>query len=127
MFIKLTLFKKNKHLSLGLKSEQQACDYLLQKSLTLIEKNYSVRCGEIDLIMKDKEELIFVEVRSRHKNNYANALESITLSKQKKLRLTAEHYLNKHYQNHPPACRFDVVAIDLTQTSFNIEWIKNAF
>ncbi len=123
----LIWFKKNKHLSLGLKSEQQACDYLLQKSLVLIEKNYSARYGEIDLVMKDKEELIFVEVRSRHKNNYASALESVTLSKQKKLRLTAEHYINKHYQNHPPACRFDVVAIDLTQTGFNIEWIKDAF
>lgn len=123
----LTLFKKNKHLSLGLKSEQQACNYLLKKSFTLVKKNYSARCGEIDLIMKDKEELVFVEVRARHKSNYADALESITLSKQKKIRLTAEHYLNKHYQNHPPACRFDVVAIDLTQTDFNIEWVKDAF
>lgn len=121
------MFKKTKHLSLGLKSEQQACDYLLNKSFILIEKNYNARCGEIDLIMKDEGELVFVEVRSRHKNSYASALESVTPSKQRKLRLTAEHYLNKHYRNHPPACRFDVVAIDLTQTGFKIEWIKNAF
>ncbi len=125
--MKLTLFKKNKHLDLGVKSEQQACEYLLKRSLTLIEKNYNTRYGEIDLVMKEGDELVFVEVRSRYKNNYADAIESITPSKQKKLRFTAEHYLNKHYQNHPPTCRFDVVAIDLTQTEFSIEWIKDAF
>lgn len=125
--MKLTLFRKNKHLALGVKSEQQACEYLLKKSLTLIEKNYSARYGEIDLVMQDGEVLVFVEVRSRHKNNYTNALESITPSKQKKLRFTAEHYLNKHYRNHPPMCRFDVIAIDLTPIGFNIEWIKDAF
>ncbi len=126
MLMKLTLFK-DKHLRLGAKSEQQACEYLLKKAFTLIEKNYTTRYGEIDLIMKDGEELVFVEVRSRHKNNYANALESITPNKQKKLRFAAEHYLNKHYINHPPMCRFDIVAIDLTPTNFNIEWIKDAF
>ena len=53
----------NAHLQKGKTAEDQACDYLQRKGLRLIEKNYTCRLGEIDLIMEDKHHIVFVEVR----------------------------------------------------------------
>ncbi|CCK77213.1 MAG: YraN family protein [Oleispira antarctica] len=105
--------------------ERLAEDYLLtDKGFSLIERNFLCKSGEIDLIMKDQDYLVFIEVRYRENKEFGGALASITVSKQKKLRRAAEYYLLQHFGNTPPPCRFDVVGIEGQD---EILWIKNAF
>jgi len=104
--------------------ERLAEDDLAAKGFVLIERNFLCKSGEIDLIMKDQDYLVFIEVRYRKNNEFGGALASITAGKQKKLRRAAEYYLLQHFGNTPPPCRFDVVAIEGQD---EIMWIKNAF
>lgn len=102
--------------------EKIACDYLKSQGLKLITTNYHSRYGEIDLIMQDKEVLVFVEVRYRKSSSFGGAAMSITPAKQRKITLTALQFLQKNNKTSH-LCRFDVVAISNQQTN----WIKSAF
>ena len=114
--------KRASHLIRGEQSEQKACDYLIQQGLCLVEKNFSCQYGEIDLIMKDSDILVIVEVRFRKSTHYGSALESITPKKQSRLIATAQLYLVTH--KITSAVRFDVVTLSHAP---EIHWIKNAF
>jgi putative endonuclease len=103
----------------GSSAELFACQYLQQQGLTLVVQNFYSRFGEIDLIMIDNKTHVFVEVKQR-KTGIDNAIESITLAKQKKLILTAQYYLLKTNKN--VNCRFDVIAMDGEN---NVRWLKN--
>ena len=107
---------------IGKKAEDVAYSFLVRNGLTLVTRNYRCRYGEIDLIMQDSDNLVFIEVRYRKSSLFGSAAESVSHNKQGKLVFTANHYL----QNHPSplAMRFDVVAISADQ---EIEWITNAF
>ncbi len=113
--------------AIGKHFETQACRYLQQQGLVLKDKNISFRFGEIDLIMLDNEQLIFVEVRYRHSNEFGGSAASVDRHKQVKLTKAAQLYLQKHYGNQPPSCRFDVVAITKVKQDIQVNWIKNAF
>lgn len=110
----------------GRQAELLACQFLQKNKLKLVVKNYHCRRGEIDLIMQDKQILVFVEVRYRKNKRFGSALESVNTQKQAKIILTAEHYLQ---QNTPSflGYRFDVIAISPTQQSHEITWVKDAF
>lgn len=108
----------------GCVAEQRALDHLTRHGLKLIETNYRSRFGEIDLILRDGDVLVFTEVRMRSSNNFGGAAASITVAKQAKLIKTAHHYLTQF--TRPPACRFDAVLLGATHDGA-IEWIKNAF
>ena len=108
----------------GEAAERHALAYLMQQGLKLVETNYRSRFGEIDLIMRDGEVLVFAEVRMRKNNDFGGARASITLTKQAKLIKTANQYLAKIAR--PPPCRFDAVLLG-DANSGTIEWIKNAF
>jgi putative endonuclease len=110
------------HLLRGEKSEQLAYDYLLKQGLLLINKNFRCKYGELDLIMKDAETLVIVEVRHRKSNKYGGALESISQKKQSRIIATTQYYLSTHKVNSP--VRFDVIAMS---NDTDINWIKNAF
>lgn len=101
-------------------AENIAKNYLLDQGLILVEQNFYSRFGEIDIIMRDNQSLVFVEVRQR--SMLDKAIESITVSKQIKLTKTAQYYLLKN--NNHDNCRFDLIAID---TAKNIQWLKNIF
>ena len=103
-------------------AENKARRYLEEQGLKFVEKNYRCRGGEIDLIMQDKKELVFVEVRYRKNDTHGTAIDSVNRSKMKKLIATASHYIAKHQLNTPT--RFDVVGFD---ASFHPNWISNAF
>ena len=116
----------------GQYTEELACQYLENKGFKLIEKNFNCRLGEIDLIMKDNDSLVFVEVRYRRSNNFGSGAESVTANKQSKLIKTASLYLQQHdtYNKYP--ARFDIVSItgiietnDMNNIDF--DWIENAF
>ena len=122
---------KAEHLKQGEDAEAACCKYLKSQGLKLVDKNFNCRAGEIDIIMLDKKTLVFVEVRFRKNNTFGGGLESVTYSKQKKLRQTAELYLQQNNQ-HKNA-RFDVVSMSKnTQTKLNkqiytFDWVTNAF
>ncbi|MEQ1518096.1 MAG: YraN family protein [Usitatibacteraceae bacterium] len=108
--------------------EKLAETYLTKQGLTLVERNYRCRYGEIDLIMREGETLVFVEVRLRKplrgQADFGGALASITGSKQAKLIATAQHYLTGLKQM--PPCRFDAVLLNGLRVT-DVEWLKNAF
>jgi putative endonuclease len=112
---------------LGTQAEDCACRYLVKKGLQLITRNYLCKRGEIDLIMRDKDEIVFVEVRTRKNSHYHLALESIDRYKQKKIIAAATHYLCATNRFEKVNCRFDVIGISYAQTKASIEWIKDAF
>ena len=105
--------------------EQLAENWLMQQGLEPIERNYGIKAGEIDLILQHEQVLVFVEVRYRADDKHGSGAESITYQKQRKLRKTAEHYLQKQFGNTPPDCRFDVISASGNPVVF--DWIKNAF
>ena len=106
----------------GMEAEISAHNHLVQKGLQAVDRNHRCRGGEIDLVMRDKDTLVFVEVRLRRNNAYGGALASVDRRKQNRLAIAAQHYLQKHAWSGP--CRFDVVGI---YASGNLQWIKNAF
>lgn len=111
----------------GLIAEQIACDYLTKQGLRLLTKNFRCPSGEIDLIMQEKEDIIFIEVRSRKSLDFGQALESIDAKKIKKIIKTASFYLQSRQLTHQVAARFDVVSLQWDKKDWKIEWIKNAF
>lgn len=108
--------------ALGEQQESTAVKYLSERGLQLLEANYHSRLGEIDLIMRDDATLVFVEVRYRKNNRFGGAAVSITPKKQRRIALTALHYLQAKKLSNA-ACRFDAVTISAT----GLEWIKDAF
>ncbi|MAZ90246.1 MAG: YraN family protein [Cellvibrionaceae bacterium] len=111
----------------GKKHEAIAEQFLIRQGLTLKERNYHSRRGEIDLIMTDGEILVFVEVRYRKHSAYGSASESVDRRKQQKLIKAAQHYLLKQYRHNEPPCRFDVIAIAGNNSKKPLEWLPNAF
>jgi len=111
--------------ALGQLAEQRACRFLEAKGFRLLAQNFSCAMGEIDLIMQHKDEIVFVEVRTRHNADYGSAVESVHLYKQNKLVKTATYYLQKKGWFDKVDCRFDVIGIN--PQSGEIEWVENAF
>ena len=112
----------------GAAAEDQALQWLLQRGLVLVQRNYRVargpraRGGEIDLVMRAADgTLVFVEVRSRSSASHGGAAASVSASKQAALLFAAQHFLLRHAS--PPPCRFDVLAIDGDQ----VQWLQAAF
>jgi len=133
MFI-VTLLKKQNS---GAQSETIALKYLSKQGLKLKKRNFSCKMGEIDLIMHDKEVLVFIEVKMRSTQEYGGALSAVTYKKQQRIKKASLFYL-KQYGTEPPKCRFDVVAIDGNQTkkaqkfkynkkTYALTWVKQAF
>ena len=118
---------KAAHLVAGENAEQAACDFLLAKKLLLIERNIRYPFGEIDLLMQDGKELVFVEVRFRRNQQFGGGVESVTPAKQKKMANAAQAWLSGNKQWANAGCRFDVVAVDWHENAFRFDWIKAAF
>ena len=94
---------------LGAWGEALAADYLRKKHYQVIAAGYRSRFGEIDLIVKDRRFLVFVEVKLRKSADFAKALEYVDQRKQDRIRITASMYLSQYPTNLQP--RFDVIEI----------------
>lgn len=110
--------------SQGKKFEDLAAKYLIAQGLVLIESNSNFKCGEIDLIMQDKDTVVFVEVRQRKSNLFGDALESVNKTKQKKWIKAAQMWLNQRgCCLEDTQSRFDLVTFD--GLDHKIDWIIN--
>ncbi len=120
-----------KHLRQGQKAEAQAKRYLIKRGLKLVTRNYRSPYGEIDLIMREHDALVFVEVRYRQNQKYGLAGETVDYRKQNRIRATAEHYLLANQDCSDRPCRFDVIALsgnlDGKMHENDVCWYINAF
>ena len=115
------------HLAAGIKAEQFALAYLESQGLRLLEKNYRSPYGEIDLILGDKDVLVFVEVRYRSSDEYGGGAASVTQAKRARIMRTANHFLTTRALDDS-ICRFDVIsASNSGSPEMQINWIKDAF
>ena len=115
------------HLHRGVEVEKLALLHLQCNGLQLLERNYRCPVGELDIVMREQQELVFVEVRYRRSDQFGGPAQSIHAGKQRKLRLAAESYLQRHPDMTYSSCRFDVVAVTGTAPDYHIDWISDAF
>ena len=113
------------NITTGRFGEQLALEYLNSKGYTIIEKNYRNKIGEVDIIVYDKDILVFVEVKTRMGNHFGHAYESVDSRKQKKIANTALMYLQKN-KLHDVQVRFDVIEVYPVEKEI-INHFKNAF
>ncbi|MEQ5855943.1 YraN family protein [Halomonas sp. EF61] len=105
--------------------ERHAEAWLCQRGLIPISRNQRAKGGEIDLVMRDGETLVFVEVRHRRSIRHGHPAETITITKQRRLIRAARFYLHRNGLSCP--CRFDVLAVTGSSPSLDIQWIAGAF
>lgn len=108
----------------GAEAEDAAAAWLARQGLAIITRNWRCRAGEIDLVCRDGEAIVFVEVRQRSSARFGGAAASIDARKQRKLAAAARLYLAASPDRNRP-CRFDAVLMGAAGTA--IEWIRNAF
>jgi len=104
-------------------AEELAAAFLEREGLSILQRNYRCRFGEIDLVARSGATLVFVEVRARKSDDFGGAAGSITAAKRRRLVATARHYLAA--QRSERACRFDVVLVHGSER--RIEWLSDAF
>ncbi|MHB8170855.1 MAG: YraN family protein [Thermincolia bacterium] len=107
---------------LGQRGEEEACNYLLLRGYELLVRNFRCKLGELDVVARDGETLVFIEVRSRGTDNFGMAEESVDWRKQQKLRRMAQYYMVNELQREAD-CRFDVVTVKYGKGN-NVESIK---
>jgi putative endonuclease len=107
----------------GEAAEALAAAFLERKGLAIVARNYRCRLGEIDLVAREGDTTVFVEVRRRASAAFGGAAASITAAKRARLVRAARHYLSR-LKTMPP-CRFDALLIEGDPP--RIEWIRDAF
>jgi len=124
---------------LGKWAEQTALNLLQAQNYVWVTSNYHSRHGEVDLIVKRGQELVFVEVKARTIGNYGQACEMVTWTKQKKIIKTAMRFLQRYPSYQDFYCRFDVICFDFPQKiaktvqqdfskfHYDLQWSENAF
>jgi putative endonuclease len=106
----------------GQLGEERAVEHLRACGYSVIERNFRCRVGEIDIVARDGDTLVFVEVRTRTNSRRGTALEAVTPAKQRRVARVAEDYLTMR-RRHAAVCRFDVVGI----TGEQVELVRDAF
>lgn len=113
----------------GLREEQRAFEYLCDAGLKPLARNYRVRGAEIDLVFRDREMLVFVEVRARSAGALVDGAGSVSASKRGRIVRGARWWLAEHPEDALVPCRFDVVSVTLADAGqpAQLEWIRDAF
>ena len=108
---------------IGREGEEIVTDYLLKNKYEIIERNFECRQGEIDIIAKDKKEIVFIEVKTRSNVNFGKPSEAVTSIKQKHMLRTAQYFLYKSNCANS-FVRFDVVEVLVVEGRFVVNHIK---
>jgi putative endonuclease len=106
----------------GRDAEQVAAHFLERHGLTILARNWRCRFGEIDLVARDREAVVFVEVRMRASSAFGGAVASIDAAKRRKLIAAANLYIGARRVDAP--CRFDALLLD---SRGDVEWLRDAF
>lgn len=110
----------------GNAGENQAIAFLEQQNLKLVERNFNCNMGEIDIVMRDNEHWVFVEVKYRRNEAFASVVEQITPAQCQRVRRSAQFYLlSRQLDEHQTFIRFDVVAI--CEQPEQLYWLPDAF
>lgn len=110
----------------GKKSESLAVKHLKRKGYKILAQNYRTKMGEVDIIARDKDVIVFVEVKARRSDRFGDPKWAVTYKKQRKISMVALQYLKEAGKSNTRA-RFDVVSIDSRGDKTHIELVKNAF
>lgn len=117
------MIKENNKRRLGAKVEQAVKQYLVAHGFEILEMNYRCRQGEIDIIAREQEYYVFIEVKYRNSTKYGLPQEAVGTSKQRRICKAAQYYLYSHNLNEFTPVRFDVAAVLVNK----ITYYKNAF
>ena len=110
---------------LGREGEADAVQYLSDKGYRILEKNYRTPFGEIDIIAKDGDVLVFIEVKTRADDSFGSPFEAVDRRKRDKIRKVALSFMQKLKKEVP--ARFDVMSISIDKGEYRIEHIRDAF
>jgi putative endonuclease len=110
----------------GADGEDVAAAFLRARGLTIVERNFRCRAGEIDVIALDGRTIVFGEVRTRRGRAHGSALESVTAAKQRQVARVASFYLARHHLHAHPV-RFDVVSVEMRAFTVAITHLADAF
>lgn len=113
--------------TLGTQGEDYAAQYLINKGFKIIERNFRVRGGEIDLIGLKERELHFIEVKTRKSKKFGGPYEAVDWNKQKRMSRAAQYYLLKYSQWQKYPSLFSVLSILISTDPIEIEFFPNAF
>jgi putative endonuclease len=108
---------------IGRAAEDAAVAFLISRGLQIMARNFRRRLGELDVVARERDTLIIVEVRTRASNRFGGAAASVDFRKQAKLQRAASLFLQHRPDLAKLPVRFDVIAV----TPAGIEWIKHAF
>jgi putative endonuclease len=116
-----------KRRDVGVLGEKLAKDFLRKRGYRILETNYRCPGGEVDIVARHKDCLVFIEVRTKRSLEFGSPEESVTPAKMEKLRAVAAHYWQTHH-GLPPSWRIDMVAVEIDQEDKprRIELIENA-
>ena len=113
-------------LALGVKGEDLACEALVERGCAVVTRRYSTEHGEIDIVARDGETLVFVEVKTRRDGSFGDPEEAVTVQKQQRLVWMAMDYLARQNVGEVE-CRFDVIGINTSTTPPVVTVISDAF
>ena len=116
----------DKRQSLGITGEDLACAELQRRGYAILDRRYRTRFGEIDIIARDGQTIVFVEVKARLTDDFGGAAAALTGWKQRRIAEMAVDYLSRRHLHECP-CRFDVVAIDFDPAGPRVTVYPNAF
>lgn len=111
---------------LGALGEDVAVTFLTDEGLTVLDRNWRCREGELDVVARDGAALVFCEVKTRRGTGYGDPVEAVTYAKQRRLRVLAQRWLAAH-DEHAPEVRFDVIGVLLTAGLAKVTHIRRAF
>jgi putative endonuclease len=111
---------------IGRRAERAAARFLVRRGLRIIARNYRTTVGEIDLVMRDGDELVFIEVRYRSRSDFGDGAATVDRNKQHRLISAATHFIHHRDTTNAP-CRFDVMSVSGPDYGLRLEWIRNAF
>ena len=115
----------SEHIKLGKQGESIAVEYLKSRGYKILEMNWRTRHKEIDIIALDKNEIVFIEVKTRKNNYFGDPEEAVNLKKQKFLINAAENYIISNKIDLE--VRFDIISVIGDSNKYNINHIKEAF